>query len=566
MRLLLRLVLGLLRLPLVPAWWVVRWMARPRSGWVLVRLQPRLTEMPRHRSLLARWIPGAAAALPTPLESLRRLATHVGRDPRMQGIVLEIPPLLSGWGKIAGLRDAIARVRDGVGDTKRIIAYLPRGGRNKELYLATVADRIVLGPQGTLGPLGLSIEAPHLRPLLDSLGVEVQAVACGEYKTALEPVVRASMSDRQREQLQAVLQGLDGALGAALRERRGSSETQIRDAMQEGLLHGASARRSGLVDAVAYEDDLARELGTPLVTASRYRMVTEGNPLDGFFPRPYVAIVEVHGLITETVPRAGIDVADLDRVVTALRSVARDRLALGLVVHIDSRGGSAVAADFMHHEVARVAARKPVVACLGDVAASGGYYVAAAASSIVAQPTTITGSIGVVAAKLVARGLLDRIGVRTEALRTAPHADMLSPARALEASEEGILQRQAESVYRSFIEAVARGRDRSTDEIESLARGRIWTGAEALEGGLVDELGDLGLAIDRVRARAHRPKAAPELQPRLVPGRPAEAPPPLSSAREAWTLASLPPQWQELACLCSSGTSLLSYAPVFPPL
>jgi len=228
------------------------------------------------------------------------------------------------------------------------------------------------------------------------------------------------------------------------------------------------------------------------------------------------------------------------------------------VLHVDSPGGSALASDRIHREVLRLSEKKPVVACFGDVAASGGYYVAAPAHAIVAQPVTITGSIGVVTAKVVASELLDAIGVRTETLRTAPHADMFSASRELTDEEHDIIDRETAGFYRVFVDVVAEGRGRSAEEIDGLARGRVWSGADAYARGLVDRLGGLGDALDEVRRRTGLPeRIARRLEPRRVRPRSLEVPAP-----EPPAAAALGPELRGLLTVLSSGDRVLLWAPV----
>lgn len=575
-----RAVVNLLRLPFLPFWLVARFFARPRGRWILVRLRPRLSEMPRPITPLLRLMPSLQRTLPTPLELLRRTVDHVLKDPKIDGVVFEIPHLMTGWATCASVRDIMARLRAG---GRNVVAYLPRGGGNKELFVASGADCIYVAPQATLMPLGLSIESKYVKPLLDKVGVQVETFARAEYKTAAEPAVRDSMSDAQREQLTALLGRIDEALVDAVAARPGMDGARAREAFRLGMVRGEQAREAGLVDGICYEDELplrvrdhfakdgAREKKPPrFIRAPQYLAYREKRFFRDMLPRPYIAVVEVHGAIAETGPRSGQQGADLDRIVAALRAIRRDRWAVGCVLHVDSPGGSALASDLMHREIVRLRERKPVVAYFGDVAASGGYYIGVATQKIFAQPVTITGSIGVVSAKMMARSLMDRVGVRTEVVRTGPHADMFSTARALDEDERKIVDREIDGMYRAFVSIVADGRGRSTDEIEPLARGRVWAGADALERGLVDTLGGMELAIDEVRRQVPLPEALRRgIRPRLVTARRMEVPPPeppevAKRAAEAAIGALVGQDLVELVQLCSGGERVLFYAPLLP--
>jgi len=439
---------------------------------------------------------------------------------------------MTGWAGAMALRHIIARIREG---GVEVAAYLPDGGGNREIWVATAADRVILGPQATLLALGLSIEARYLKPLLDKVGVSVSATARGEYKTAAEALTRASMSDAQREQLGALLDTMDAQLRQALDGR-----PQIADGgaalFDRGFLRGQEAVDAGVADAIAYDDELPNVLGKEdgparLVPAAPYLAYAEARYFARVVPRPYVAVVEVHGAIG--VKQSGMGKsrgADPEVVCAALRAAGRDRFCAGVVLHIDSPGGSALASDQIHRDVLRLKEKKPVVACMSNVAASGGYYVAAPADLIFAEPVTITGSIGVVTARVVARELFETVGVRTETIRRAPHADMFSPSRDMTDDEQAILDRETDGFYRAFVTIVAEGRGMEFEAAEALARGRVWSGADAHERGLVDRLGGLADAVEEVKSRAKIPSLlagnveARPLRIRRFPLPPAEPP------------------------------------------
>jgi len=561
-----RLFSNVLRLPLLPLWWILRLLARPRGNWLHVRLRSRVTELSRPRPFFLSWLPTMARALPTPVAELHRLVDFAAGDPRVRGAILEIPPLVAGWAVCASLRDVVARLRAA---GKEVVAYLPQGGGNRELFVASSASRLLLGPQATLMVLGLSIESHYFRPLLDRLGVHVRPTAHGEYKTAAENLVRETMSDAQREQLSALLETIQGELLGAIAALPGMDESSARALFERGLLRGDEAVAAGIAEAVCYEDDLPVRLvrgGSPvkLIRAGRYLSFHGRRFFSRVLPRPYVAVVPVHGPIMSGAAGLGASGADPDRIAACLRLARRDRFAVGVVLHVNSPGGSALASDLIHREVARLKEKKPVVACFGDVAASGGYYVGAAAHAIVAHPVTITGSIGVVTAKVVAKGLLDKVGIRTEVLRTAPHADMFSVARELSDDEEAILQRETRGFYEAFVRVVAAGRGRAFDEVEPLARGRVWSGAEAHRRGLVDSLGGLREAVEEVRSRLTIPEALKRrVEPRLVRTARTEVPPPEPPAATAAAWAALEvvaPEAPVLMRLLCAGDRVLYYA------
>jgi protease-4 len=520
-----RLLGNLLRLPFFPIWWILRRLSRPRADWVHVRLHPRLVELTRPLPwLVARFFPFLAQGRPTPLEHLRRLADHAARDARIRGVLIEMPRLAAGWASASAVRAVLLTLRE---RGKATAVYLPEGAGNKELFVAAAADTVILGPQASIMALGIGVEQRYVRPLLDKLGVAVEVSRRGDYKTAAETFARDSMSEPQREQIGALVHTIDGALVGALAARRGMDPDKARAFFAQGWVRGKEAVDAGVADAVAYDDELPTVLGKDgvparFVGAGRYFGWHEARVLARILPRPYLAVVEVHGPILDTAPGGPSPfgnrrMADSASVVAQLRAARRDRWALGVVLHVDSPGGSALASDVIHREVVRLREKKPVVACMADVAASGGYYVAAPAHAIVAEPVTITGSIGVISMKLVAKDLLSEIGVRTETVRSAPHADMLSPSRALDDDERAIMERETEGFYRAFVTIVADGRGKKFDDVEPLARGRVWSGADAKERGLVDRLGGFATACDEVRARLGLPAPIAGLvEPALV--------------------------------------------------
>jgi protease-4 len=575
-----RVLLNLWRLLVAPLWLAQRVFSRPRAPWLRLEVQPRLVELPAPLDGLARWLPWLAGHRPTSLEVLRRFARHVARDAAVRGVLVQLPPLTAGWAAAAGLREVLLTLRAA---GKQVVVYLPQGGGHKELFVATAAERIVLPPQATLTLLGLAAEVQYFKALLDELGVTVEVHARAEFKTAAEPFARESMSDAQREQTTALLATLDGQLRAALAARPRIGEAGVAALFERAMFTGQSAVDVGLADALAYEDELLDVLregsAKPprLGSAGPYFRWKEARLFRRVRPRPYVAVVEVHGAIGLGVDAGpfGPRGAALEPLVASLRAARSDPRAVGVLLHVDSPGGSALVSDLVHREVVRLAEKKPVVACFANVAASGGYYVAAAAHAIVAQPVTITGSIGVISAKVAAAGLLEKLRVRTETIRMAPHGDMFSPTRALDADEHELLDRETEQFYRGFVGVVAAGRRRDVAEIEPLARGRVWSGQDAHAHGLVDRLGGFDVALEELRSRLpERLRAI--VEPAVVRARgPLPPPEPPSASRAALgALRSVPllaelaqtlaPEALELAALACTGDRVLCYAPGLP--
>lgn len=563
----LRLLRNLLVAPLFPLWWLSRALRRPKAAWIHVKLSPRIVELVRPQPWYARFVPRPDAIRPTSLEVLRKLAEHVAKAPEVRGMVIEVPPLMAGWVACHALRDLIGELR---ASGKEVVVYLPSGGGNRELFVASAATRVLLSPTAPLAPLGLAASRRHLKGLLERFGVEVEVYRRADFKTAAEGVSSLTMSEPQREQVTALLSTYDAALTAALAERPGLDEEKVRALYAEGLISGEAAVKSGLCDELAYDDELAAKVtGDPDGKLARAPMWL-GHRLRTFFlpvtREPYVAVIPIHGAITDAGTGPG---AAREPVVQAIRRVAADPRALGVVLHVDSPGGSALASDIIHREIGRLKGKKPVVACFGEVAASGGYYVSANADLIVADPLTITGSIGVISARLVATGLLDRLGVRTEVIRLAPHADLVSNPRAASDDERAMLDRMVASFYESFVEVVAEGRGRPFEDVEALARGRVWSGRDAEQHRLIDRAGGLPTALDEVRRRIGSRSSGLELPPRTVWPHGGDLPPQDRDRRRALlqalglsVLAPVHDEVEALLSLVALGERALAWADV----
>lgn len=559
LRFLFRSIRNLLCVPLLPFWAIARWLSRPRGRWVVIRLKPRLVEAHQPVSWLRRLLDAGSLRRTSSLTAIRRLADYAIRDARIEGVAIVLPPIQAGWSVCVGLREQILRLRD---EGKRTSVLLPRGAGHREIFVASAAERVYLAPQSTVTLLGLSAQSHYMKPMLDRIGVEVEPFARKEYKTAVERMSRDSMSEPQREQVQALIDGHSAALLDALSERTGTAPDQTRTLFDTGVFRGQDAIDVRLVDGLAYEDELADRLGLDdekkkkkgIIEAGRYLAFKEAKLFRPLRREPYIAVVAVKGAISESGSLTGRRAS----IVAALRHARRDRRALGVLLWVDSPGGSAEASDLIHREVVRVREKKPVVAYFGEVAASGGYYVAAHANAIVAQPLGITGSIGVVSARLLASQLLDRIGIRTEVLRTGPHADIYSPHRPLSEEERSLMNRELDAFYDSFVALVADGRGRPVEEIEPLARGRVWLAADAHRHGLVDELGGMDAAIERLKQTIDAPPRLRErLRPMVVASYRLEPPPPAAQLRVDGSIFE---NFRDLAFLLAESPAVLYHA------
>jgi protease-4 len=548
----------LLTWPLWALWYRIK---RKSARVVELSLRGKLEELPRAEPRLARWL----APLRTPrndVASLRALYERIADDPRVDGVLLRIERLEAGYPTLASVRELVLGLRAG---GKRVAAYLPLDAGERELFVATAADEIAAMPHAGFSALGPRAARSYLAPLLDRIGVRVLVTAEGKYKTAAEPLVRASMSGPEREQLEAIVRALHRTWSEAV-----SQKTSANALLQAGLFGAERARELGLLDALAYEDELPKRLGLhdkerPL-SQRAYAGLPRRFKLAPLRRNKQIAVLRLAGAIGER--SRGADGIDLHGSTDTLRRLAELPRVAGVILYVDSPGGSAVVSELLHREIQRLDARKPVVTWMGNYAASGGYYLAAATRAIVAHPATLTGSIGVVSIRPVAERLLELLHVRRELVSVTPFADLNSLTRAPSADEEALLRAETERFYQRFLEVVAKGRKRSVAEIAQLAEGRVWSGQDAHGVGLVDQLGGYR------EARAQLEKLLPDASsldpqplwiaphkrsyPGLPPGRPPERrEPPPELGFELDALLSL---WSFLR----AGERVLAYAPDLP--
>ena len=441
------------------------------------------------------------------LHDVRELVDYAIADPRVRGLLVTLKSLAAGMATSMSLRDQLARARVA---GKEVVIHLPLGGGTKEVIVASAGSKVVLGPAAQLSALGFASRTRYLKRALDKAGVVPEVYAVGEYKSAGESLVRDSMSDAQREQVGKLLDRFDSALLEAIAEGRSVSRERARAIVDGGPYFGEAAIEVGLVDAVAYDDEIPALLGLPkpkgpgpategMVDAAAYLFARKRPILRRLTRAPVIAVIPVHGAIAHASSQFGNYATD-DKLARMVRIARLDKRVKGVVLHVDSPGGSALASDRMHHEIVQLAREKPVVACMANVAASGGYYVAAPAHKIVCEAVTITGSIGVVGARLTLEPLMQKLGISTETVQRGARAGLLSPSAPLSEDERSALMRELEAVYRTFVRVVAQGRKMKVEDVEPLARGRVYTGEDAKAAGLVDVLGGFDVALREVRA------------------------------------------------------------------
>jgi len=469
----------------------------PRPLYVLLELTGPYPEHPARRT----W----GMPQPQSTEDLRRQLRAIAADSRVAGIVVMVRDLTAGLASIQSIRGALAAYR---ARGRRVIAYLP-DATTRVYYLASAADAIVMPESGTLDIVGMEIETTFVREALDRIGITGEFEQIAEYKGAAEPVTRRTMSAPMRESLSAVLDSVYEDLIGDVAAARRLPPAAVRALVDRAPLSAREAHDAGLIDTVRFEDELPDYLqtkpqGLPTILPWARARKSLRAPLRWRPPGRAIAVIGVRGMIHmgESRPRSPLPIPYAAGPTTgnatfarAVRAVERNPGFGAVVLAIDSPGGSALASDLIWREVDRINRKKPVVAYLGNVAASGGYYVAAGASRIISQPATLTGSIGVIGGKFTVRGLATRIGINRERLVRGEAAAISSSFTPYSAEERRRLRRQMEEIYDRFVGRVAVGRGIPREAVLAIARGRVWTGRQAQGHGLVDGLGDFPAAV-----------------------------------------------------------------------
>lgn len=436
---------------------------------------------------------------PPSLRALVEALDRGAKDPKVKAVVIRVSILPdAGWAKVQELREAIERFKT---SGKPAYAHLEFCG-NKEYYLATACTKIYAVPTAILNVTGLSAEVTFFRGALDKLGVQAQFEGVGKYKNAPNQFTEKSFTEPHREQTEALLDSLFGEYVAAIAKSRNQSEARAREMLDGGPFDGERAKAAGLVDELLYQDELNERLkGAEKVTPGRYVRSARGFGLDG---RPKIALIYAVGDIVPGESQSGFagEFMGSDTVARAIREARKDGDIKAVVLRVDSPGGSGTASDVMWREVELARKAKPVVISMGDVAASGGYYLSMGGDVIVAQPGTITGSIGVFGGKLATQGLYDKLGLSKEIVTRGRNAALFSAYRPWTDEERATFRKLMTSFYDEFVTKAAAGRKKTYDEIHAVAQGRVWTGAQALEVGLVDKLGGLEDAVDVAKERA----------------------------------------------------------------
>jgi protease-4 len=468
-------------------------------------------------------LPGLFGDVVEPLEGLLTRLKKAADDDKLHGVIVHINGPQAGWGKVHEIRQAIAHLR---GKGKTVYGWL-ESGQTRDYLIACSCDKVVAPESAILMLPGLRAEVSFYKNLLDFLEVKAEMLRVGEYKSAAEPYSRTEMSPEFREEMEAVLDGFYRQSIAQIADSRKLPVEQVRAAIDLGVMTAAAAKERGLIDHVLYEDDIprliqgdhadatvriARGYGkkqidtdfsgfTGMVKMMNLLMGVEDQPRRSSAPK--LAVISAVGPIMSGASSSdlfGEQTIGSATMIKAIRQARDDDTVKAVVLRVDSPGGSALASDLIWHELETV--KKPVIASMGDVAASGGYYIAMGADRIFAEPGTITGSIGVVGGKLALEKFFAKIGITHSIVQKGKNAGVLSVTTPFTDDERQAMQGILNDIYRQFTSKAAAGRKMPVEQLEKLARGRIYTGEKAKELGLVDDVGTLDDAIAFARQAA----------------------------------------------------------------
>jgi protease-4 len=425
-------------------------------------------------------------------------------DRRIQAVLVRVNMLECDWAKATELRDAILEFRR---SGKRAYAFIEEAPDfDMEYYVATACDKVILHPLGWLGVNGIGGYVPFFKGALDKLGVRAEFEHVAEYKTAANMFTEKGFTPAHKEEMESLYSDIFAHYVRTAAAARGKTEAEFRALIDRGFFQGEQAKEAGLVDGCLYEDQLQRliQADGPGLGRVRFEDYTEVKPASlGLDTGRRVALVYGVGTIMtgESLP----PVLGASTVARWIRAAREDKSIAAIIFRVDSPGGSSVGSDVVWREVFLARKEKPVVLSMSDVAGSGGYWISMAATRIVAEPQTITGSIGVLAGKFSVAGLLDKLGISAERLTFGEKADIFSPFRPFTAAEKKALQDQILWTYDEFLTKAAAGRGLTKEEVNRIGRGRIWTGSQAKGLKLVDELGGLTTAVNQAKKLAGIP-------------------------------------------------------------
>ncbi|GAB4824168.1 hypothetical protein N2152v2_011214 [Parachlorella kessleri] len=463
------------------------WRRFKHDSVLVLKLEGNIAEQPQGRF-------SNTVSLPAVCDCLLKAAY----DPRVTGVVVKIDPLGCGWGKLQELRRHIELFNE---SGKMSIAYMERAGE-KEYYLASAFKEVYMPPSGSLSLRGFTVGGTFLRGVFDKVGVQPEVKRFGKYKSAGDQLLRTDMSEAQREQLTALLDDIYDDFLTTIARSRGKTREEVAAMLDAGIFDMEQFKEGGWLTDLKYEDEIndmlkpktgGKEDEVAKVSYNKYAKVrpsTFGAPLSG---SKAIAVIRASGAIVGG-KGTGNSITAPD-IIRQLRAVKKNKKVAAVVLRVDSGGGDALASDLMWREISQLAAVKPVIASMSDVAASGGYYMSMAANKIVAEALTVTGSIGVVTGKFNLKELYDKVGYSKELISKGRYAQLFAESKSLSEDEEQLFDASALHAYESFRNKAAESRGMDQDAMQDVAQGRVWSGQRAVKLGLVDAVGGIRKAI-----------------------------------------------------------------------
>ncbi len=443
--------------------------------------------------------PGPASSIG--LQELRDALEHAAGDDKIKGILLDMDGFLGGMASLEEIRMMIADFKT---SGKFVKAYAQNYGEGG-YYLASVADKIMLHPEGSLEFNGLSANVLFLKGMFDKVGIEPQIFRVGDFKSAVEPFIRKDMSEESELQMRELLASLNTHMLSSVAESRNLPFEEVKNINDSMLVQNpqdALARR--LVDKLTYDDEVRADIGAE-VGAEELNLVTYSDYRNSYASfgstKNRIGVVVASGDIVGG--KGNWDMIGSDQFVKTLRELRENDNIKAIVLRVNSPGGSYLASDAIWREVKLASEVKPVIASMSDYAASGGYYISMACDTIVAHPNTITGSIGIFSILFNVQELMnDKLGLTMDGVATGMYSDLYTSDRPLTDNEKSIIQSEVEKNYDTFIRKAAEGRNMSEEALRAIASGRVWSGDQALENGLVDVLGDFNTAVSIAAEKA----------------------------------------------------------------
>jgi len=468
---------------------------------------------------------GLFGALEVNLTDMMRRLRRVSEDEEISAVVLRLQNPQIGRAKLAEMRAAISRVRKA---GKKVYAELDTA-TPADYLIACACDEIIMPESGTVFIPGVRAEVTFYKGLLDKLGIKADMMQVGDCKGAAEPFTRSSMSPEYRKQFEGLIDDMYQMMVETIAADRKLDEHTVKELIDIGLFSPADAKKAGLIDTVAYESGFQERLkkdlsADQLVIKKNYgrkkvdtdfsgmlgmmkmlELMMGGSQSKRSSKAKKIAVVYAVGTIMMGESGSSLfggQVIGSDTLVQALKKAGEDKTVVAIILRVDSPGGSALASDLIWHEIEQICGKKPVLASMGDVAASGGYYICMGCDKIYAETGTLTGSIGVVGGKLAIGGLYEKAGLSTDVISRGKNSGIFSTESPFSESEREIWKKMMEEIYRQFTTKAAKGRNMGVEKLKPLAGGRVWTGRQAKANGLVDEVGTFHDAVAAAKKMA----------------------------------------------------------------